>query len=242
MLGTTDTLDHERTRLAQAADFYDSRRGLNHRLVRHAAEIILSHAAGPRLLELGCANGAMTELFARRLPEVVVVEGAPAYAQTAQAILGDRGTVHCCLFEEFAPSGLFNDIVLAGVLEHVAEPVELLRRAAGWLAPGGNIHIVVPNALSLHRRMGVALGLLAQPDQLHAADFAMGHRRVYSPSLLSSHLQRSGLRIIAREGNFLKPLSNRQLADWPEELLEALAQVGRELPELCAELYFLCRA
>jgi len=231
----------ERERLAQTAAWYDSRRGLSHRLVRYAAEIVIAHATGPRILEMGCANGVMTEALAACFPHVVVVEGAEAYAEAARAVLRDRAQVHHCLFEEFEPTEAFDDIVMAGVLEHVADPVGLLQRAGAWLAEAGSIHIVVPNADSLHRRVGVALGLLRRPDELHPADLAMGHRRVYTWDLLKTHLAGSGLHMVATEGNFLKPLSNDQMADWPDDLLDAFRAVGRELPDLCAEIYAQCR-
>jgi len=231
----------ERQRLAKAAAFYDSRRGLSYRLVKHAAEIILAQAAGPRLLEMGCASGVMTEIFAARFPQATVVEGVPAYAEAARSIVGDSGKAFCCLFEEFEPAETYNDIVMAGVLEHVADPVDLLRKASGWLERDGRLHIVVPNALSLHRRVGVALGLLSRPEELHPADLAMGHRRVYTWDLLKAHILESGLMISAKEGNFLKPLSNQQMADWSDDLLEAFQALGHELFDLCAEIYVQCR-
>jgi trans-aconitate methyltransferase len=230
----------EKARLAQTADFYDSRRGLNYLLVSQGAEIISRHARGPRLLELGCANGVMTEFFADRFPEVTVVEGAEAYAAAAREILAGRGEVHRCLFEEFVPTAPFDDIVLAGVLEHVADPMDLLRRTAGWLNRQGRIHLLVPHAHSLHRLAGVTLGLLSHPEEMHAGDRAMGHRRVYTWKLLEKHVQESGLQIKTREGNFLKPLSNAQMEDLPETLLADARSLGREFPELAAEIYALC--
>ena len=230
----------EQARLAQVAEFYDSRKGMSYRLVKAGAELICRHANGPRLLELGCASGVMTEIFAARFPEVVVVEGAEMYADAVRAIVG-QANVYRCLFEEFQPTVLFNEIVMAGVLEHVAEPVELLRRAAGWLAPGGSIHVMVPNAYSLHRIVGVRMGMLSRPDELNSADVAMGHRRVYSPNLLKSHVLASGLEIMSLEGSFMKPLSNQQMIDLPERLLDALQDAGQEFPEFCAELYLQCR-
>jgi trans-aconitate methyltransferase len=230
----------EKSRLAQTADFYDSRKGLSNLLVSRGAEIILARARGPRLLELGCANGVMTEIFAARFPEVTVVEGAESYAAKAREILGKPGEVHCCLFEEFVPSAPFDDIVLAGVLEHVLDPVELLRRASGWLTRPGRLHILVPHAHSLHRLAGVTLGLLSRPEEMHAGDRAMGHRRVYTWKLLETHILESGLEITARDGNFLKPLSNAQMEDLPEALLEDARLLGREYPELAAEIYALC--
>jgi len=230
----------EKARLAQVADFYSSRRGLNYLLVSHGADIISRHARGPRLLELGCANGVMTEIFADRFPEVTVVEGAESYAATAREILAGRGEVHCCLFEEFVPTKPFDDIVLAGVLEHVADPVDLLSRAAGWLNRRGRLHLLVPHAHSLHRLAGVTLGLLSHPEAMHAGDRAMGHRRVYTWKLLEKQVLESGLQIKTRDGNFLKPLSNAQMEDLPEALLEDARLLGREFPELAAEIYALC--
>ena len=232
----------EREKLVQASTCYDSRLGLNCRLIQYAAKIVLAHATGPRLLELGCANGVMTEIFAEHFPQVVVVEGAPAYADIARAILGNEGEVHCCLFEEFQPAERFNDIVMAGVLEHVEDPVALLKRAAGWLDSKGSIHIIVPNAMSLHRQVGVAMGLIARPNEMHSCDLAIGHRRIYTWELLERHIRESGLCIVSRDGNFLKPLSNQQMADWPEQLLDAFQMLGHSLPALAAEIYIQCQA
>jgi hypothetical protein len=43
-------------------------------------------------------------------------------------------------------------------------------------------------------------------------------------------------------GNFLEPLSDAQMSDWDEKLLDAFFALGLELPELCAEIYLECQA
>mgnify|MGYP001113216585 CR=1 FL=1 len=236
------TVEAEMKRLQEAAAFYDSRRGLASRLCQNGAGIICRHADGGTMLELGCANGVMTEVFAARFGAgLCVVEGMPAHAETAREIVGENGEVYCALFEEFEPARRFDNIAMAGILEHVADPVGLLRRARGWLAEGGSLHVIVPHALSLHRRVGVALGLSASPYELNEGDLAMGHRRVYDWSLLARDIAEGGLRVVAKEGSFLKPLSNRQMEGWPDELLDAFQSLGTDNLDLCAEIYAKCQ-
>ena len=61
----------------------------------------------------------------------------------------------------------------------MADPVGVMRRIASWLLPGGRLHVVVPNSASLHRLLGVEMGILSAPDDLSERDKAYGHRRVY---------------------------------------------------------------
>ena len=44
-----------------------------------------------------------------------------------------------------------------GVLEHVADPRSILRNIMPALVPGGKLIATVPNALSLHRRIGKSM-------------------------------------------------------------------------------------
>jgi 2-polyprenyl-3-methyl-5-hydroxy-6-metoxy-1,4-benzoquinol methylase len=143
------------------------------------------------------------------------------------------------LFEEFEPPRRFHGIVMARALEHLEEPVALLTKMRNWLEPGGRLHVVVPNATSLHRRVGVAMGLLDRPDALSERDVKYGHRRVYDAKLLREHLTLAGWTVERLTGIFLKPLSNAQMAAFAPDLLEAFFEVGHELPDYCAELYVI---
>jgi 2-polyprenyl-3-methyl-5-hydroxy-6-metoxy-1,4-benzoquinol methylase len=242
----TWSLEEERARLDEIAQWYDSRRGLNRELVRHAVKRILATTSGCRALELGCASGVMTEELARRFPHLDVVEGAERYARQARAILGgherdsQRGRVHHCLFEEFDPVERYDLIVMAWILEHVADPGDLVRRAGEWLATGGEIHIVVPNAESLHRRVGLCMGLLDRLDELNQSDLAMSHRRVYTWERLEEDIGAAGLRLVSMDGVLLKPLPSALMDAYPQELRDAFFQLAPIAPRLCSEIYAVC--
>jgi len=141
------------------------------------------------------------------------------------------------LFEEFSPAAPFDAIIASHVLEHVDDPVALLRRMAGWLAPGGRLVIVVPNKESLHRRLAVLMGLQPALDTLGARDRLVGHQRVYSHATLEQDLRAGGYTLTEKTGFFLKPVANSMMLGYSTELLGAMNQIGPQLPmELLANI------
>jgi SAM-dependent methyltransferase len=239
--GQSRSLAKERRRLEEVAEWYDSRSGLSCALGKAAAKCILRRAKGGRALELGCANGVMTRELARRFEHLDVVEGAERYAREARAIVPPRGQVYNCLFEEYEPTGHYDVIVMAWVLEHVVDPGCLLKRADGWLSREGEIHIFVPNAESLHRRVGLQMGMLERLDVLNDSDMAIGHRRVYTWGRLADEIEAAGLRLVGMEGILLKPLPSAMVESWPRELLGAFFEVASLAPRVCSEIYAICR-
>jgi SAM-dependent methyltransferase len=191
---------------------------------------------GRRVLELGCATGELTSLLAPLTSEYHVVEGSERNITRARARVPEARFIHA-LWEEFAPQDTFSDIVLFNALEHVAEPVLLLTRVRTWLAGDGRVHVVVPNAHSLHRLVGVEMGLQEDPEALTEGDLAQGHVRNYTTETLLRDLGASGLRPLHREGIFLKVLPNREMLGWSTERIEAMHRLARRFPEHAAELY-----
>lgn len=234
------TRRRERTRLELVSQWYDSRHGLNREIIKQAAAYIVSRAHGKRALELGSANGVMTQELAARFPHLDVVEAAPRYVQHARGLLPPRGRVYQCLFEEFQPKCRYHAIVMSWILEHVADPRDLLTRARDWLAPQGEIHLVVPNAESLHRRVGLAMGLLPRLNHLNESDIAIGHRRVYTWQTLSDHIAAAGLRLVEMQGLLLKPLPNALMESYPPDLRAAFFELSSLAPRLCSEIYAVC--
>jgi 2-polyprenyl-3-methyl-5-hydroxy-6-metoxy-1,4-benzoquinol methylase len=224
-------------RLEAIAGTYDSASDFDFHLICYNYREMKPRLRGPSVLEMGCASGVMTRWLAADFPAVHVVDGSSLYLQQVAPTVGKHVHFHHALFEEFKPPQRFNDIIMARALEHLEDPVGILKTMRRWLEPAGRLHLVVPNATSLHRRVGVAMGLLERPDALSERDHKYGHHRVYDANLLREHLTAAGWSIERLTGVFLKPLSNAQMTSFSPELLEAFFRVGHELPDYCAELY-----
>jgi SAM-dependent methyltransferase len=241
-MAADDLLDLERGRLEEVASWYTTRDwGFYTRLVHYTYRSIRPFLRGPLGLELGSADGEMTRFLRQDFERLYVVDASAEYVAAAEA-LGENVIGFAALFEEFETELRLDTIVAAHVLEHVADPVEVLRRARGWLADGGRVIVVVPNADSLHRRLGVKLGLLEREDGLNEQDVAIGHRRVYRRSTLDSDVAAAGLRIVERGGIFLKPLSNAQMESFADEQVEGFYELGKDFPDLCSEIYAVAEA
>jgi 2-polyprenyl-3-methyl-5-hydroxy-6-metoxy-1,4-benzoquinol methylase len=191
---------------------------------------------GRRILELGCATGELTAQLAPLAAEYHVVEGSGRNVEIASARVPEARFIHT-VWEEFEADTSYSDVLLINALEHAAQPLPLVRRARGWLEPDGRIHVIVPNGLSLHRLVGVEMGILEEPVSLSDADRQIGHYRNYTVDTLLHELTKGGLQIEHWRGIFLKILSNAQMLGWSWDLIRALDRVGQRFPVNCSMLY-----
>ena len=126
-------------------------------------------------------------------------------------------------------------------LEHVEDPVLVLKIAQNWLNAGGKLIAIVPHADSLHRRLAVAMGMLKQTDELGETDRKMGHRRVYNLANFENDIQSAGFDIEARIGLFVKLLPNSMMTGFSDDLLKGLMELGDQLPiEFATSIAFVC--
>jgi trans-aconitate methyltransferase len=230
----------EQQRVASVADWYLTEQlDFDKRLIRFRFETLRPHLTGAEGLELGPAEGEMTRLLLDRFTSLTVVDGSSALLakipESSKLI-----KVHA-LFEDFVADRAFTTIVMEHILEHVDRPVDLLKRARTWLAPGGRLLAGVPNGHSIHRLVAVKMGLLSHPCELNARDLTLGHRRVYTPDSFKADLEAAGLRVMTRGGVFFKPLSNQQIeSHWTDEMIRGFYELGRDFPDFAAELYAVC--
>jgi 2-polyprenyl-3-methyl-5-hydroxy-6-metoxy-1,4-benzoquinol methylase len=104
-----------------------------------------------RLLEIGCASGAYLDKMARSGWEVAGIEPDRDAAAHAAAL---GYAVHVGNLETAPDPVKPYDLVVGWmVLEHLSEPLTVLRRLAGWIKPGGWLAVSVPNAASLEFRL-----------------------------------------------------------------------------------------
>jgi len=97
-----------------------------------------------RYLDVGCGSGAALGAARALGWEVAGIETDEAAATLARRFT-DEVYVGDALAAPFAPAR-FDVVTAFHVLEHVPDPVAVLRRMLGWLAPGGLLIVEVPNA------------------------------------------------------------------------------------------------
>lgn len=231
----------ESTRLANIAA--DSRYSfwVNENTIGHSFDVFKRFIESGPTLELGPAEGYMTnKLVSLNLP-LTCVDGAAAFCENLQRTYPQIEVVHS-LFEDFRPTKKYVNIILGHVLEHVENPVQILNLVKDWLTENGRIMAAVPNARSLHRQAAVVMGILNTEDQLNEADLHDGHRRVYNPESFRYDFRAAGLAVETFGGYWLKPLSNSQIdRDWSPHLLEAFMTLGERYPDIAGEIYVIAR-
>lgn len=104
-----------------------------------------------RLLDVGCGDGSFLALAQRCGWDVLGLEPDPKAAQLAQ----QRGlTVITSGLESLASQAdCFDVITLSHVIEHLHEPLQMLRACHRLLKPGGQLWIATPNVESLGHRL-----------------------------------------------------------------------------------------
>jgi SAM-dependent methyltransferase len=242
-----DIRDDIADRLRRGADYYAPARDPDREVIRLDRWWIDRFVRGPRILEMGCSDGTSSELLIEKATDGLhMVEGSRNYCDRARAKLDlRRATVHHSLYEDFEPPSVFDDIVLARSLDCLVDPVKVLTRVHSWLAPGGRLHVVVQNAESIHRRLGVALGTIPVLTHLTEHSLKMGHRRIYTRDTLLRDLEAAGLTVEHVQGFFFKPFDFLSLSkigrDLDRELIPALQAISMTMPaEICCQLYVLC--
>ena len=199
-----------------------------------------------RALEMGCYLGDVTEMLAERYTDLTVVEASGELASAAQKRLGARARFLQGMFETIDVTEHFDAIFLMHTLEHLDDPVQVLRRAGGWLNDSGRLFVVVPNANAPSRQIAVQMGLIPFNSAVTDAEREHGHRRTYSLDTLERDVVGAGLRIVHRGGVFFKPLANYQFDKLAggdvvsDAYLEGCYRLGMHYPDLCASIYVVC--
>lgn len=117
---------------------------------RYLRNIRRAGVRGGRLLEVGVGSGGF--LRAARAAGFEAM-GCELSAPLARRVEADTGVpVHGGDLASL-PERAFDVVCMHHVLEHVRDPVALLRKACERLKPGGLLHLAVPNGACWHARL-----------------------------------------------------------------------------------------
>jgi hypothetical protein len=77
--------------------------------------------------------------------------------------------------------------------------------------------------------------------KLTESDVGKGHKRIYDKDSLKLDFESAGLTIEYLGGILLKPLSHKQMESWDKKVVDALFEIGHELPDYCSSLIIVGR-
>jgi len=198
-------------------------------------------------LELGAFKGDFTKRLLPYFDEITCVEASAVALDEARKKLADRVKFVNSSFENAALPRQYENVVLTHVLEHLDDPVLVLKRINGeWLAENGRFFLVCPNANAPSRQIAVKMGLIPHNGSVTASEAEHGHRRTYALDTLERDAVAAGLKVVHRSGIFFKALANFQ---WDrllqtdiisKEYLDGCYKLGQQYPDLCSSIFLVC--
>jgi SAM-dependent methyltransferase len=234
---------NELNKIAENYYFTAQQQGIDNRCRDRLIDRCMQAIRTGSVLELGFVDGQWTDRFLARGCRLTIVEGAARnlqYGKTKYSGRTDVTFVHST-FEAFESKEQFDCILMGGILKHLDDPLRLLMRSRAWMKPTGLLIATTPNARSLHRRVGLHLGLLSNLDDLSPTDRKVGNLHHYDIDSFRSLLSSGGYTVERIGTAMIKPVSSDRMADWPDALLVALDRIADEIPDYGWYVYALCR-
>lgn len=198
-------------------------------------------------LELGSFKGDFTRRFLPYFNDITCVEASDEAIKIAQVEFGNKVKFVNSLFETASLPTKYDNIVLTHVLEHIDDPVAVLKRINDeWLSDTGRFFLVCPNANAPSRQIAVKMGLISHNSAVTPAEKEHGHRITYTLDTLERDAKAAGLKVVHRSGIFFKALANFQ---WDrllvtdiisKEYLDGCFELGQQYPDLCSSIFLMC--
>lgn len=105
---------------------------------------------GDRVLDVGCATGEFVAVAGHNGLAVEGIDNSKMLVDVAQRVL--NVPVQQVDIQDFRPAHKFKGIVIWDVLEHLYDPVGILRSCADLMEPGGFLFAQVPNLSGISNR------------------------------------------------------------------------------------------
>lgn len=218
-------------------------------LVKYRYEVLLPRFKYSNFaVELGCGTVFSLEILAKLFDKIFVVEKNKEQIEYVKRKIPENikekfkflntDWLSFSKLREIAFFDNYDIIFFEGIeyLEH-QKSIYFLKNLKD-IFKNFRLHLVTSNKKSLHRRLGFYMGLLDNLDSLkYSSKIASMKKWLADRYTLLSLLKQSGYEVKYIEPYFLKILPNDFLKKLPENIIEALFDLGKELPDYCAEIY-----
>ncbi|MCC6405325.1 MAG: class I SAM-dependent methyltransferase [Candidatus Yanofskybacteria bacterium] len=157
--------------------------------------LALAQGTGLRILDVGCARGVLGNTLRKRGNWVGGIE----LSREAAAIAGTQlDAVWSFDIQQEWPAELqrgdIDIVIISEVVEHVFDPVFVLKRVRAALKESGAVVLTTPNFMTWTNRLRFLLGAFQYQEQ---GMFDFGHIRWFTYRYLREVLAQAGFRIAA---------------------------------------------
>lgn len=219
-------------------------------IAREVWHIRLAHVPNGRVIDLGGGYSPISAVLAKLGMEVTVVDtfaSTKFYEQFSEAelreVLQSHGvTVIKQDLRAYDPAATLPLNSVDSVISHGTltffNPRVLLERCVAVLKPGGTLAVDFENAVSLKRRIRVAMGK-TNVDAFQSYFFDQTHKRYWTADELPSlakHLQLAQAQVVGRNWTVYQSRKNM-----PRFALRFADHALQAIPSLCNEIYLIGR-
>jgi glycosyltransferase involved in cell wall biosynthesis len=159
-------------------------------LSSHSQLLGLVGPSARRVLDVGCGQGELGHALMKRGHSVTGIDARPPRFTLDEFIEADVNHG----LSSLGPGRKFDVILLADVLEHLIDPLEMLREAEARLSDGGTVLVSLPNAVHWSVRLQVASGKF---DYTNKGLLDRGHIRFFTRASAERLFAEAGLRVIS---------------------------------------------
>lgn len=210
---------------------------------------IISNIQPKNILEIGCGS----EPLFLNVPDIsfTIVEPSEDFYNNAAKLAEKKDKITCFkgFFEEVSKQLLpeYDMIICASLLHEVEEPEIFVSKIAKLCNKNTIVNIVVPNANSMHRLLGMEMGLIDDPHEKSQNNKEFQQNSVFDIDSLRRVVEECGLEVTDRGSFFVKPFSHGQMYEMMqkgilnETILDGLYNLTKYMPEFGSEIYINCK-
>lgn len=215
---------------------------------------VIEQYAPKTILEIGCG---LEPIFCylkncERYHEITIVEPAEKFYEQAKLLSSENKNVICIkgFFEEIVDNLVgksYDMIVCSGLLHEVIEPEKLLNAIRKTCSENTIVHINVPNMYSIHRLLGVEMGIISDVFEASDANKEYQQNTNFDIKRLRTMIENNGLKVVEDGSYFVKPFSHHQMGVMmqqqiiDENVLDGLYHITKYMPQFGSEIYANCR-